>query len=334
MPLKWETHATAQYGRPAQEDINEHLTDLADMVIGIFWSRLGTPTTEHKSGSVEEITRHSAAGKPVMMYFTEAPIPNSADLDQVKAVRDFRKSAQEKGTLWSFQSREEFRVHFSRHLAIEMERSHFSIEAQARSIQDQNAIPLSRDADSLLRTAAGSKDGLILRVRAQYLQSIHASGKNYTSENTARDSARWIAVLEELLHRGFIVSLNDKGTTYQVTQAGYKFLETHFSSDSAGSELTGARRSLSTDALKLLTAASKGPGCVMELHSFDGWSLQAQEESFPDLSTGGAKQEARWRAALRELLEDELLDPKTGDVYRVSHTGFAVVEELASGETN
>jgi Domain of unknown function (DUF4062) len=63
LPVKWETHSTPQLGSPPQTIINRQLVDDADILIGIFGTRIGTPTEDHVSGTVEEIKKHVAAGK-------------------------------------------------------------------------------------------------------------------------------------------------------------------------------------------------------------------------------------------------------------------------------
>lgn len=55
LPVGWETHTAPELGKRAQELINEHVLDKCDLLVGIFWTRLGTPTGKEKSGSVEEI---------------------------------------------------------------------------------------------------------------------------------------------------------------------------------------------------------------------------------------------------------------------------------------
>jgi hypothetical protein len=82
-PVMWERDATPELGDRPQGVINRQLVDNADMLIGIFWTRLGTPTSEADSGTVEEIERVAAAGKPVLLYFSKKPvILDSVDPEQ------------------------------------------------------------------------------------------------------------------------------------------------------------------------------------------------------------------------------------------------------------
>src|SRR5438045_1658210 len=53
--VRWESHATPDMSGPPQEVINTQLLGDCDLGIAVFWSRLGTPTSTHPSGSVEEV---------------------------------------------------------------------------------------------------------------------------------------------------------------------------------------------------------------------------------------------------------------------------------------
>jgi hypothetical protein len=74
MPVGWETHSSPELGSTAQDLINERILADCDLLVGIFWTRLGTPTESSASGSAEEIERHVQAGKPAMVYFSTAPV--------------------------------------------------------------------------------------------------------------------------------------------------------------------------------------------------------------------------------------------------------------------
>lgn len=85
LPLRWETHSAPEYNTRPQEAINRRIVDDCDLLVGIFWTKLGTPTGEADSGTLEEIERVARAGKPVMLYFSGAPIePDKVDLPQLK----------------------------------------------------------------------------------------------------------------------------------------------------------------------------------------------------------------------------------------------------------
>ena len=117
LPVGWETHTAPETGRRPQAIINDQIVDKCDMLIGVFWTRLGTDTGEATSGTLEEIERLSNEEKPCLVYFSEAPArPAEIDLDQLKAVRDFRKELQETALVETYASLVEFQDKLTRQL--------------------------------------------------------------------------------------------------------------------------------------------------------------------------------------------------------------------------
>ena len=78
LPLGWEVDVAPEMGDTPQDIIDKRILHEADLLIGIFWTRLGTPTAHYASGAVEEIEEHVSAGKPAMLYFSSAPTPLDA----------------------------------------------------------------------------------------------------------------------------------------------------------------------------------------------------------------------------------------------------------------
>jgi nucleoside 2-deoxyribosyltransferase len=73
LPMSWNEHAVAEFGERPQAVLNEQLVDEADMALALFADRLGTPTGEADSGTLEEIDRLVDAGKPVCVLVNRAP---------------------------------------------------------------------------------------------------------------------------------------------------------------------------------------------------------------------------------------------------------------------
>ena len=65
LPLRWETHTAPEFGTRPQEVINRAIVDECDLLVGIFWTRIGSPTGVADSGTLEEIERVGKAGKPI-----------------------------------------------------------------------------------------------------------------------------------------------------------------------------------------------------------------------------------------------------------------------------
>lgn len=109
-------------GERGQAVINHQLVDDADILIGIFKARIGTPTGISASGTIEEIDRFIAAEKPVMLYFWTGPIPNNHDAEQFKLLRDYKNQIASRGIYADFAGEIELRTKVSRNLAAMMVR--------------------------------------------------------------------------------------------------------------------------------------------------------------------------------------------------------------------
>ncbi len=115
----WNTHAVPDMKARGQEVINHQLIDKSDLVIAIFWARLGTPTGLADSGTVEEVQRAMARGIRVMLYFSDLAAPmQQGDEAQRAKVKDFRKRVMDTGFAWSFSSRLKFENELREHLGM------------------------------------------------------------------------------------------------------------------------------------------------------------------------------------------------------------------------
>lgn len=102
LPWRWESSSVPLLGDHPQSIINEQGVDGADIVVALFGSRLGSPTREAVSGTVEEIERAVNSGKPVHPYFSTAPLPHDVDTSQLDGLRQFRQEISERGLLGEF----------------------------------------------------------------------------------------------------------------------------------------------------------------------------------------------------------------------------------------
>src|ERR1700730_3175861 len=136
LPLRWETHTAPDYATRPQEVINRAIVDDCDLLVGIFWSRIGLPTGVAESGTLEEIERVVNAKKPVMLYFSGVGIdPDTIDLSQLKKLKQFKEMTYLKGLVESYKNIAQFEDKFARQL-----------ELKIGELQDRDAsgeLPLS-----------------------------------------------------------------------------------------------------------------------------------------------------------------------------------------------
>lgn len=103
LPVSWETHSRPELGDHPQHLIDRQVAEQADVLIGVFWTRLGTPTPDAASGTVHEVQSFRDAAKDVQLYFSTMPAAmDTVDLDQLKAVREFREQAKDWGLLGQY----------------------------------------------------------------------------------------------------------------------------------------------------------------------------------------------------------------------------------------
>src|SRR3546814_17194873 len=92
-------------GDRPQAILNNQFVDDCDLLVGLFWARLGSDTGKAPSGSVEEIDRTAAAGKPVMVYFSDRPIsPSVINLEQFTKLSSFKAQTMQTALVGSFSS--------------------------------------------------------------------------------------------------------------------------------------------------------------------------------------------------------------------------------------
>ena len=160
LPVRWETHSAPEYNQRPQAVINKQFADGVDAVVGIFWTRLGSPTGEADSGTIEEIQRADAAGKPVMLYFSSAPQnPDDLDLEQLANLREFKKKTWRKALVGQYSDIADFKEKFLKQLDINT-RSMFVADATSETEQPPPPPITSIElqfGDSQSNTALGSK---------------------------------------------------------------------------------------------------------------------------------------------------------------------------------
>lgn len=121
LPLRWETHSAPELGKRPQELINLEIVDHADMAVGVFWTRIGTPTGGFDSGTIEEIDRIGKADKLVMCYFSKAKVEiDSIDLEQYAKLKEFKKKTYKNGLVEQYSNIVEFRDLFVKQLEIKI----------------------------------------------------------------------------------------------------------------------------------------------------------------------------------------------------------------------
>ena len=231
LPIGWESHSSPEMGGSPQEIINNQVLEKCDLLVGVFWTRIGTPTNKYASGTVEEIEKHIESGKPAMLYFSSQPVAlDTVELEQISKLKSFKESCQNKGLYESYDSHSDFKEKFYRHLQIKVnEHSLFKdvdVETASDIFESETKLPqLSNEARTLLKEASQDSHGNILHVRHMGGSTVQTNGRNLISSSERREVARWESALQELLDKGLLVARGNKGEVFEVTNLGYQIAD-------------------------------------------------------------------------------------------------------------
>lgn len=195
-PVKWETHSTPEMGDRPQEIVNRQIVRGCDILVGVFWTRLGSHTGKEDSGTVEEIREFVAAGRPVLLYFSRVPVtPDSVNAEQWAKLKTFKEECQAKGLVSSYESIEELRDLLRSHLGRTLQRLQDAgggaQAAAPRSIPE----PEERDAHREAILSFSSDFGVFLR------KTVSAWEAERDSQPLALDDAKFLLrrVADELI---------------------------------------------------------------------------------------------------------------------------------------
>jgi hypothetical protein len=227
MPAGWETHSAPVFGERPQETINKQVLENSDLLVAVFWTRLGTPTGKAESGTIEEIDRHVQAGKPAMVYFSHVPLPpGSMNNDQWAKLQQFKESCKTRALFTDYRNIEEFKENFRRQLEIIINTNDYFKNDVGPSLSSLRVEePLSEEAKYLLIEAAKDPNGNILMHRAFGGLGLQVNKKKFTEPGNPRAEARWEAALEELINGGFVKPYGDQGVIFKITDAGYRLAD-------------------------------------------------------------------------------------------------------------
>jgi hypothetical protein len=226
LPLLWEYNATPASGGRAQGIINDQVLQHADLLIGIFWMRIGSNTGKAISGTVEELETHVENGKPAMLYFSTAPLPQAHDREQFEALQKFKAEALKNNLCAFYHSNSDFEAQFRNHLAQKMNESKIFSNYEevpagvVNGIIAASSMDLPDEAKVLLVAAAQSRNGMIMQVHSKAGLSIQINNKQFVTDQSPRIVAKWKGAIEHLIGWGLIRALST--TLYEITDMGYQ----------------------------------------------------------------------------------------------------------------
>lgn len=221
MPIRWEINSSPEMnssGEGGQAIINKRNLKDCDLLIAVFWQRLGTPTTKAQSGTVEEIEEHIHSGKPAMVYFSQADLPQNHNKEQFEALQKFKQDCFNRGLAWEYRP-DKFEDLIRNHLTLKV--NEHEIFTLTNSVQQTISKPeLSATAKEFLLalTEDDNSGEILLRMALGYRGLI--VGKRQREYTNSRIQADYEGALKELTEMGLIQTTNNQ--IWNITSNGYK----------------------------------------------------------------------------------------------------------------
>ena len=159
------------------------------MLIGIFGSRIGSPTDRAKSGTIEEIEEHIKAGKPVMLFFRRFNDISRASANDIGELEVFKNEMKRQGLYKEYDTANDFE----------------------KTLTDALELFL---ADHWLKDNGGT---------------LFSFGDKQIDVTNGRELVRWKDFFSRLEDAGFIEidRYNQQGNpVYQLRQAAYDYIDT------------------------------------------------------------------------------------------------------------
>jgi len=225
-PIGWDINSFPQMGKHPQEAINQQVLEKADILVALFWTKIGTKTKEYESGSVEEITKHVDLGKDALLYFNTLPVlAKSIDEEQYDSLIEYKKSIQDKAYYFEYDSLTSFSRIFFRHLSLLINDKYLDVNQKIPDFDSYfSKVSISEKAVEILKELIKDTRGVLSK--NQYLSgySVETNGHEF---GTDKYDPRIIASLEEAIQQleeyELIISTNNKRDLFRITAKGYKY---------------------------------------------------------------------------------------------------------------
>jgi fido (protein-threonine AMPylation protein) len=172
MAVGWESHSSPSMEAAAQQVINKHILANCDLLVATFWTRVGTPANEFKSGTIEEIEEHLRAEKPAMICFSSATVRlDSVDEEQYRALQEFKQQCMTRGLIHTYESLSEFQEK-GEHLNRESVRSSV---ARRLGIENAGMSPEDRRVEGIVEITLDATKNFASPLTRERLFGCHAA---------------------------------------------------------------------------------------------------------------------------------------------------------------
>lgn len=235
LPSHWSLDAYPTLHHKPQKAIDKQLVEKSDMLICIFGSKIGTPTDDYISGTVEEIEEHRKDNKPVMIFFSKNIDKSKTNAEQITKLLSFQSDMYKQGLCAEFSDAEELRTILSEKLALCVNDNFFGLRAVDETKVTET--PTMKDKISLLKDSdieylkewvnSGGEDSHAIDFIGG--SSLIVLGRKQVNLSNAREKVSWNGFFERLLELGFIeiygYTNKQNKPKYRLKEAAFEFVD-------------------------------------------------------------------------------------------------------------
>lgn len=235
LPSHWSIDAYPTLSHKPQKAIDKQLVENSDMLICIFGSKIGTPTDDYISGTVEEIEEHLKDGKQVMVFFSKHIDKSKTNADQISKLISFQNDMFNRGLCAEYNDIEHLKTLLTDKLSLSVNDNFFGFRAlensthNLMSVEDsENSILSESDIMNLkLWVESGSEDSHSIDFMGG--TSLILLGHKQINIDNARAKVAWNGFFERLLKLDFIeiygYTNKQNKPKYRLKESAYNFID-------------------------------------------------------------------------------------------------------------
>lgn len=236
-PVMWEMDSVPNVGSGPQDSINEQLIHDSDVIVALFWTKLGTPTSNSHSGTLEEIQHFINNKKPGALYFSKKSVNiDQIDIKQLRALNSYKASISNKSYYDIFNGPNELKNKIMKYLNSTAKKLKKNINQNALTKQfNEQELVYSNDSkgfnDYLLEASRSNASGFYISIIADF-----GNGYKGISSNDVKYVQSWSEQLLKTIFDEVKALKQEWGRDYVISSfpkdSNLPFLfRVHFSND-------------------------------------------------------------------------------------------------------
>lgn len=235
LPSHWKLDSYPTLSYKPQKAIDKQLVEKSDLLICIFGSKIGTPTDDYISGTVEEIEEHRKDGKPVMVFFSRNIDKSKTNVDQINKLLKFQEDMFFQGLCEEYENIENLRTVLTEKLALCVNDNFFGFRVLDSDIihltpenNKTNANLKESDVENLkLWVDSGNEDAHSMDFIGN--RSLIFLGNKKIELKNSREKVAWNGFFERLLNLDFIeiygYTNKQNKPKYRLKEAAYEYID-------------------------------------------------------------------------------------------------------------